>query len=298
MGFPVPPVRDAVSPPISARLVAATSLITLTDPSPAVGRAQVVTQGISELPGSQYVMRVVQRTAPALGDAKVGRRVLGFALATDEPILITDVDPDGKFKDRARLAPGEAYMTLDGHRQIRASLSGKPTQYLSIEFVSPDQASTLAPASCSSSATRLPRRPVSATSTSSAMSSPSKTSPRCLIPADRSCYWPPMARSISCRSVRAASTPVRRERGRQRGRDRDSPFPKSAYGVPTNELGELTNMLQTDNPVAGYVVVVIGPEVPKTGEPTPSDNRSAIGDQRRRRSAEATSDSKHSARSA
>ena len=88
-------------------------------------------------------MRVVQRTAPALGDAKVGRRVLGFALATDEPILITDVDPDGKFRDRARLAPGEAYMTLDDTRQIRASLSGKPTQYLSIEFVSPDQAQNI-----------------------------------------------------------------------------------------------------------------------------------------------------------
>src|SRR4029079_3003227 len=47
------------------------------------------------------------------------------------------------------------------------------------------------------------------------------------------------------------------------------PSETSAYGIPTNQLGALTNMLQTDNPVAGYVVVVIGPEVPKTGEPTP-----------------------------
>jgi hypothetical protein len=44
----------------------------------------------------------------------------------------------------------------------------------------------------------------------------------------------------------------------------------SVYGVPANQLGSLTNMLQTDSPVAGYVVIVIGPEVPKTGEPTPT----------------------------
>ena len=74
-------------------------------------------------------MRVVRRIAPALGDAKVGRRVLGFALATDEPILITEVRvDDNQFQDDARLAPGEAYMTLNGDRQIRASLVGSAHQ--------------------------------------------------------------------------------------------------------------------------------------------------------------------------
>src|SRR5690606_7862808 len=103
--------------------VAGRSLIRLDDPSPAVGRAQVITQGIAALPDGDYVMRIVRRTAPALGDAKIGRRALGFALATDEPILITEVTGDGDdvaYRDVARIAPGEAYLTLEGTRQIRA----------------------------------------------------------------------------------------------------------------------------------------------------------------------------------
>jgi hypothetical protein len=51
---------------------------------------------------------------------------------------------------------------------------------------------------------------------------------------------------------------------------------ESAYGVPTNQLGSLTNMLQTDDPMAGYVVVVIGPEVPKTGEPTATSTATTV----------------------
>src|ERR687892_682103 len=75
--------------------VAGRSFVRLDDPSPALGRAQVITQGISELPEGEAIWRVVRRTAPALGDAKVGRRVTSFVLATDEPILITDVHDDG-----------------------------------------------------------------------------------------------------------------------------------------------------------------------------------------------------------
>ena len=122
-------------------LATARSFVTLIGPSPATGHAQVITQGIATLPSDGYVMRVVQRIAPVRGDAKIGTRALGFALATDEPILITDVSgpDDDQFIDRARLAPGEAYMTLAGTRQIRASLSDTPTNYIGIEFVPIDQ---------------------------------------------------------------------------------------------------------------------------------------------------------------
>jgi hypothetical protein len=258
--------------------VAATSLVTtLTEPSPAVGRAQVVTQGISELPGSQYVMRVVRRTAPALGDAKVGRRVLGFALATDEPILITDVEPDGTFKDRARLAPGEAYMTLDDTRQIRASLSGKPTQYLSIEFVPPDQARNIGTGELlfvSDPITAPPgQRDVDLVRNVLAQQDiakvPNTGGQVMLLATDGAIdILPKRGRGFRLQSGESAVVNADELEIR--------PSKTTAYGVPSNDLAGLTNMLQTDNPVAGYVVVVIGPEVPKPGEPTPTSTGAPI----------------------
>jgi len=251
--------------------VAARSFVTLTDPSPAVGRAQVVTQGISALPGTEYVMRVVRRTAPALGDAKVGRRVLGFALATDEPILTTDVEGDGTFKDRARLAPGEAYMTLNGERQIRASLSGKPTQYLSIEFVPPDRGSDIGTGELlfvSDPITAQPgQRDVDLVRNVLAQQDIAKvpdTGGQIMVLATDGAIdiLPKRTRGLRLESGQSAVFNAEEIEIR--------PSQTSAYGVPTNQLGALTNMLQTDNPVAGYVVVVIGPEVPKTGEPTPT----------------------------
>jgi hypothetical protein len=256
--------------------VAARSFVTLTDPSPAVGRAQVVTQGISELPGTEYVMRVVRRTAPALGDAKVGRRVLGFALATDEPILITDVDGDGTFKDRARLAPGEAYMTLDGQRQIRASLSGKPTQYLSVEFVPPDRGSDIGTGELlfvSDTITTPPgQRDVDLVRNVLAQQDIAKvpdTGGQIMVLATDGAIDILPTRTRMRRLESGQSAVFNAEEIEIR------PSETSAYGVPTNQLGALTDMLQTDNPVAGYVVVVIGPEVPKTGEPTPSPTQPA-----------------------
>jgi hypothetical protein len=258
--------------------VAATSLVTtLTEPSPAVGRAQVVTQGISELPGSQYVMRVVRRTAPALGDAKVGRRVLGFALATDEPILITDVDPDGTFADRARLAPGEAYMTLDDTRQIRASLSGQPAQYLSIEFVPPDQAQNIGTGKLlfvSDPITAPPgQRDVDLVRNVLAQQDIAKvpnTGGQIMLLATDGAIDILPKRSRGFRLQSGESAVLNAEEIEIR------PSKTTAYGVPSTELAGLTSMLQTDNPVAGYVVVVIGPEVPKTGEPTPTATAAAI----------------------
>jgi hypothetical protein len=256
--------------------VAARSFVTLTDPSPAVGRAQVVTQGISALPGTEYVMRVVRRTAPALGDAKVGRRVLGFALATDEPILITDVEDDGTYKDLARLAPGEAYMTLNGDRQIRASLSGAPTQYLSIEFVPPDRGSDIGTGELlfvSDPIIAPPgQRDVDLVRNVLAQQDIAKvpdTGGQIMVLATDGAIDILPTRTRMRRLESGQSAVFSAEEIEIR------PSETSAYGVPANQLGALTSMLQTDNPVAGYVVVVIGPEVPKTGEPTPTPTQPA-----------------------
>lgn len=102
--------------------------------SPAFGSAQVVTQGIARMPAEAVVWRIVQRQAVPRALAKLVKRDLGFVLATDEPILLTNATQDEP-ADVARLAPGEAYMVADGTRQARASLTDEPVDYLALELV-------------------------------------------------------------------------------------------------------------------------------------------------------------------
>src|SRR5688572_29939283 len=72
--------------------------------SPATGHAQVVTQGIADLPEGEVVWRVVERTAEPRDTADPEPQVLGFVLANDEPVLLTNVTDDGN-EDVALLAP-------------------------------------------------------------------------------------------------------------------------------------------------------------------------------------------------
>ncbi len=248
------------------------SLIRLDDPSPAVGRAQVITQGIAQLPDDEYVMRIVRRIAPVLGDAKVGRRALGFAFATDEPILITEVtgdDDDQQYQDVARIAPGEGFLTLEGTRQIRASLGTEPTIYTGIEFVPPDQANDVGTGELIyvSEAIKTPagQRDLDLVRNVLAqqdIANVPDTGGQILVLATDGAIDILPGRSRSKRLEAGESAIFNAEDLEIRASE------DSAYGVPTNQLGSLTNMLQTDDPIAGYLVVVIGPEVPKTGEPT------------------------------
>src|SRR6186997_2558974 len=81
--------------------------------SPAIGHAQVVTQGIADLPEGDVVWRVVRRTAEPRQDAKAVEHVLGFVLAADEPVLLTNVTDEGN-EDVALLAPGESFLVKAG----------------------------------------------------------------------------------------------------------------------------------------------------------------------------------------
>jgi hypothetical protein len=106
--------------------------------SPATGSAQVVTQGIARLSADRVAWRLVERTALPRIQAKATRRALGFVLASDEPILLTNAVPGGT-EDVARLAPGEAFLVKDGTRQMRASLSDRSVKYLALELVPADE---------------------------------------------------------------------------------------------------------------------------------------------------------------
>jgi hypothetical protein len=262
---------------IPAAYGGARSFVRLTDDSPAQGRAQVITQGIATLPLDEYVMRIVERTAPARGDAKVGRRALGFALATDEPILITNVfgPNDDEFVDVARLAPGEAYMTTDSTKQIRASLTGAPATYIGIEFVTPDETENVGTG-------KLLYR-------SDVLASPQGQHDLDLVRnvlnqqdigtvPDTGGQVLVLATDGAIDILPGKSRRIRLAAGEGAIFDAEDltiqPSEESAYGVPVNQLGSLTNRLQVDNAVAGYVVVVIGPEVPRTGE-TPTETPTA-----------------------
>ena len=103
--------------------------------SPATGHAQVITQGIAELPDEPMIWRVVERTAGPRWEAKAGKRVLGFVLASDEPVLLTNVDEGADPVDVALLSNGEAFLVQAGTRQIRASMTDQPVDYLTLELV-------------------------------------------------------------------------------------------------------------------------------------------------------------------
>lgn len=102
--------------------------------SPAQGAAQVVAQGLSELPEGDLVWRIVERQALPRGEAQPGERVTSYVIARDETILLTNVI-DGKLIDVAYLAPGEAFLVPEGTSQIRSSLTDQPATYISFELV-------------------------------------------------------------------------------------------------------------------------------------------------------------------
>ena len=88
----------------------------------------VVAQGVSALPTGQAVWSVSRPTAPPATEAVAAVRPLGFALATDDPILVTDAATGA----RQRLSRDEAVFTADGASQLVSTLDADATDYLRI----------------------------------------------------------------------------------------------------------------------------------------------------------------------
>lgn len=105
-------------------------------PSPAGTHAEVIAQGVGDMPAAQVAWRLVQDTAEAYGEAGYQQRALGFAVATDDALLLTD-ESDGAM---TRLARGEAAFVGDGVNQRRESLGNGSTPYWRIALVPADQA--------------------------------------------------------------------------------------------------------------------------------------------------------------
>jgi hypothetical protein len=105
----------------------------LETPSPARGRMQVVSQGMTNRPDLRAAWRVVKRTVPVRAEARPSNRLegaAGFLLADGGPIFVTDQDT----KQRYRLAPGEAEFVPIGANQTWASLLDGPATAFTLEL--------------------------------------------------------------------------------------------------------------------------------------------------------------------
>ena len=103
----------------------------LDDPSPAQDHAEVIAQGVAPMPAGQVAWRVVEDTAEPVDDAEYQSRALGFALATDDAIVVNSAT----FGTEARLAAGEASFVTDNAYELRNSASDQAVSYARISLV-------------------------------------------------------------------------------------------------------------------------------------------------------------------
>ncbi|MFN8593369.1 MAG: hypothetical protein U0031_18080 [Thermomicrobiales bacterium] len=104
------------------------------DFAPTSGNAQVIAQGVATLPAGDVVWRTVRTRAMSPQESLFEARPLGFVLATDGPLLLTDQEQG----EQTRLGRGEAAFVPAGVVQRRASLTEGAVSYLSIELVPAD----------------------------------------------------------------------------------------------------------------------------------------------------------------
>lgn len=245
--------------------------------SPATGHAQVITQGIAELPSEPLIWRVVERTAQPRWEAKAGDRVLGFVLASDEPVLLTNVTADGAELDVARLGHGEAFLVPFGTRQIRASMTDQPVTYLSLEIVPTSDAAKVG------NGTVL-------------YTSPEFTPPpgsrdidlvRNVLRLRETATLPDTGQSVYILatdgaidilpSTGEATTLEPGESGIFTGPlEITAVQPASANGGQIAASGLTATLLQDVDTSAGYIVAVIGEEIPPVQTPTPTPSPTAI----------------------
>ena len=98
--------------------------------------SEVIAQGVDSLPGGSMAWRVVRDSAEPIGQAGFEERALGFAIATDGTLLLTD-DNTGA---RTLLQPGEAAFTSEGTLQARESTTDASTSYLRVALVDASEA--------------------------------------------------------------------------------------------------------------------------------------------------------------
>ncbi len=98
---------------------------------PATGRAQVIAQGVAQLPSVPVAWRAIAADAAPPAEAPVAERSLGFVVGDVAPFVITS-ESDGS---QQRLASGEGAFVAQGTRQQRTGLPEQPVGYYGLELV-------------------------------------------------------------------------------------------------------------------------------------------------------------------
>ena len=101
------------------------------DPSPASGTAQVIAQGVVDIPDGDLRWQVTDGTAPPPANATESRSDLGFLIVDSGVLLAEDVTAS----EQHRLPAGEAMLTLSGDEQVRAALGSEAAVYRSLALV-------------------------------------------------------------------------------------------------------------------------------------------------------------------
>ncbi len=114
-------------------LVGGAQLLSSDGPSPASGHAAVIAQEVSTMPATDLAWRIVEDRAEPIDVAAFEERALGFVVAAEEAIVLTDASGTQK-----RLARGEAAFVPADVSQMRASLTNELVPYDRIGLVSPD----------------------------------------------------------------------------------------------------------------------------------------------------------------
>lgn len=95
------------------------------------GHAQVISSGVDLMPRGDVAWRVTSSTARPGDEAEFFRRTLGFAIALDEPVLITN----GTTGHSSLVDAGQALFHPEGASERRSSVSNDSAEYVNIELI-------------------------------------------------------------------------------------------------------------------------------------------------------------------
>jgi hypothetical protein len=101
------------------------------EPSPASGTAQVVAQGVVDIPDGDIRWEITERSAPPPANATESRSGLGF-LIVDSGVLLAENLATG---EQQRLPQGEALLTPGDLEQLLTALGSDPAAYRSLSLV-------------------------------------------------------------------------------------------------------------------------------------------------------------------
>lgn len=104
------------------------------EPSPASGTAQVIAQGVVDIPDGEIRWEITERSAPPPANATESRSDLGF-LIVDSGVLLAENLATG---EQQRLPLGEAMLTPGGVELVLAALGSDPADYRSLSLVDAD----------------------------------------------------------------------------------------------------------------------------------------------------------------